>query len=353
MSITEMLKHINASGVDEIRHDDHVRDKRMAYLSENIGLSFRPPVKFEAKDVHDRTAEWENYFKDHKDSLCAFRVVPKPDESVKKIRLRGKSVAQTLDWFDKQDIEHEKYHLFVMPHFERKAWSTIFVSSKSGIHGEIIYGNHTQLTQGHHVGEPPIVFKYDFESWTLSRPNDDALEYLKELIEYIHVSDKIIQNKLAKDLEAEFKNGYLLGYFESFQEEDEGNTHFIDFNKHLGLKLENLGLSQHTDDQDSLVTGQAGCKGKVAGVVKVVESIDDVFKDGEILVTRITSPDFLPLMQKAAAIVTDEGGILSHSAIVARELGVPCVVGTQGATKNLKTGQKVVVDADQGVVRAA
>ena len=58
----------------------------------------------------------------------------------------------------------------------------------------------------------------------------------------------------------------------------------------------------------------------------------------------------VPLMKKAAAIVTDEGGVTSHAAIVSRELGIPCVIGTQKATNTFKTGQKIKVDADNGIV---
>jgi pyruvate,water dikinase len=65
----------------------------------------------------------------------------------------------------------------------------------------------------------------------------------------------------------------------------------------------------------------------------------------------MTSPDWLPLIQKAVAIVTDEGGITSHASIVARELKKPCIVGTKNATKILKDGDQVEVDADSGIVK--
>ena len=65
----------------------------------------------------------------------------------------------------------------------------------------------------------------------------------------------------------------------------------------------------------------------------------------------MTTPEFVPLMQKAAAIITDQGGILSHAAIVSRELGKPCITGTENATSLLKDGDMVEVDADEGVVR--
>ena len=74
-------------------------------------------------------------------------------------------------------------------------------------------------------------------------------------------------------------------------------------------------------------------------------------QEGDILVTNTTHPNYLPAMQKAAAFVTNEGGIISHAAIVARELKKPCIVGTKIATQLLKDGDMVEVDADKGMVK--
>ena len=95
-----------------------------------------------------------------------------------------------------------------------------------------------------------------------------------------------------------------------------------------------------------------GCAGIATGTVKIVgpDEIDKDFPVGSILVCEVTTPDYVPLMQKAAAIVTDQGGILSHAAIVARELKVPCIVGTNDATSKLKNGASITVDADKGIV---
>ncbi len=76
------------------------------------------------------------------------------------------------------------------------------------------------------------------------------------------------------------------------------------------------------------------------------------FKEGEILVTRITDPTMTPLMNRAAAIVCDIGGMTSHPSIVAREMGIPCVVATKNATTVLRDGMRVVVDGDAGEVFA-
>ena len=74
------------------------------------------------------------------------------------------------------------------------------------------------------------------------------------------------------------------------------------------------------------------------------------FKEGDILVATMTRPDFLPLMIKAGAFVTDDGGVCSHAAIIAREMGKPCIIGTRNATTILKDGDIVTVDADNGTV---
>lgn len=99
--------------------------------------------------------------------------------------------------------------------------------------------------------------------------------------------------------------------------------------------------------------GQIAQKGKVSGRVRVLKKREQVasVQEGEILVSTMTTPDFLPAMRRAAAFVTDEGGITCHAAIVSRELKKPCIIGTKVATKVLKDGDEVEVDAEKGVVR--
>ncbi len=104
--------------------------------------------------------------------------------------------------------------------------------------------------------------------------------------------------------------------------------------------------------QSGQITGVCAFAGKIRGKVRIVNDPAGVeFKGGEILVSRMTRPEYLPLIQKAAAFVTDGGGVLSHAAIVARELKKPCVIGTKIATKVFKDGDLVEVDAVNGVVR--
>ena len=102
-----------------------------------------------------------------------------------------------------------------------------------------------------------------------------------------------------------------------------------------------------------LLRGLGAAPGHASGTARLLSSLDDAARltDGDVLVTHMTSPDWVPLMRKAVAIVTDSGGMTCHAAIVSRELGIPCVVGTGDATKKLRDGELITVDATSGVVR--
>lgn len=110
---------------------------------------------------------------------------------------------------------------------------------------------------------------------------------------------------------------------------------------------------EYLPEDTGLLKGKTGYGGHVKGIVRILkrkEQINSVQK-GEILVTAMTTPEFVPAMKKSAAIITDEGGITCHAAIAARELNKPCVIGTKFATQVLKDGDEVEVDANKGVVR--
>jgi pyruvate,water dikinase len=106
------------------------------------------------------------------------------------------------------------------------------------------------------------------------------------------------------------------------------------------------------ENRKVLVKGLAASPGIASGIARVILDVKEAgnFKKGDILVTRMTDPDWVPIMKIASAIVTDEGGITSHAAIVSRELGIPAIVGTKEATKVIKDGQEITVDATRGIV---
>jgi len=125
---------------------------------------------------------------------------------------------------------------------------------------------------------------------------------------------------------------------------DHGQIHVFDYSR----EIENL-FSFKTKE----IKGTVACVGKSRGKVVIINNHDDLKKefDNRILVSVMTTPEITPAIKKCKAIVTDEGGITCHAAIVSRELGIPCIIGTKIATKVLKDNDLVEVDAEKGVVK--
>lgn len=105
-------------------------------------------------------------------------------------------------------------------------------------------------------------------------------------------------------------------------------------------------------NKNQVVYGSIACRGTVRGKVRIADPYTfHKIKQGEILVTTETTPNAVPYLRKVKAIVTDEGGVSSHAAIISRELNIPCVIGTKIATQVFKNGDRVEVDADKGIVK--
>ena len=120
----------------------------------------------------------------------------------------------------------------------------------------------------------------------------------------------------------------------------------------IGNKKEAKGMSGQKREAKIILQGQGAAPGTATGKVVIIRDVKDTgaVKEGDILVTRMTNPDMVPAMRKVAAIVTDEGGMTCHAAIVSRELGTPAVVGTKTATQILKNGQIITVDGEMGLI---
>jgi|SRR3989344_5487850 len=159
----------------------------------------------------------------------------------------------------------------------------------------------------------------------------------------------------SKELEAYFKNGKIPEE-ELLKKRDQQAIILVKRGKEqlfIGKEAEEIEKLIIKPTFSDTIKGSTAYPGKVRGKVRMVLDPRKVnnFQTGDILVTGMTRPEYLPLMNKAAAIVTDAGGILSHAAISARELKKPCIIGTKNATKVLKDGDMVEVDAEKGIVR--
>lgn len=345
ISLTEWLGTMNHQDSTLHRDEDNEKRERLAVLHEIIGVPFDRPVQFSLSDVINRTDIFKEYLHKHGEQKCALRIIPLNIE-LKKLRMRGKTVREvTEEWLPEQNIDPAHYRADFVPHAETATWSTIFMVSDKGIRGEIIADTHEKLTQGYYNENRPIHFEYDFKSWKLVPENEQAQRHLEGVIEYIHTPDDK-QPEIITQLNGTFNNNYLSGYFETV-DTDQG-LWFIDYNRLIANTLPDVP----TPNAHSVVSGRCASVGHYTGRVSIVDNPSDAnFKDNDVLVCDMTSPLFLPLMQKAGAVVTNRGGVTCHAAIVARELGIPCIVATRNATTVLKNGQLVTVDANNGVVQ--
>lgn len=120
----------------------------------------------------------------------------------------------------------------------------------------------------------------------------------------------------------------------------------------LGKIATEAGTEETETERIIITKGLGASPGMASGKVKIIKDTDELDKiqNGDILVTVMTTPDMVPAMKRADGIITDEGGVTCHAAIVSRELGIPCVVGTGDATKILKENSVVTLDGNKGLV---
>ncbi|MBI3034451.1 hypothetical protein HYY72_04795 [Candidatus Woesearchaeota archaeon] len=172
-----------------------------------------------------------------------------------------------------------------------------------------------------------------------------SLEDISYLMEEEIIDFLDNKNAISKDLIDERKHGFVI-YFNGEKKIE------CKSGKDMEPALNELGIVVFEEFSEE-IKGTPASPGKAKGHVIIVRGVSDLGKvnKGDILVAVTTHPDYVPAMQRVVGIVTDEGGITSHAAIIARELGLPCIVGTKYATKSLKSGDKVEIDADIGVVR--
>ena len=134
----------------------------------------------------------------------------------------------------------------------------------------------------------------------------------------------------------------------------EGNKVFMLQSRPITTPISTVKVESEKPEEESkeLIRGLGASPGRGSGEVRVLQSPDkdEGFESGDVLVATMTTPDWVPLMMKASAIVTDGGGVTCHAAIVSREMGLPCIVGTRNATKVLQDKMLVTVDGTHGIV---
>lgn len=354
-SITEWFKSIGEiKEAEAFRKEDNHKADRLEILYKTIGLSYERPIKLSARDLTDKTSIFVKMLEKRGNDLCAIRLVPKKD-NLPKLRNRGLSIRQCYEtWYLKQKINPDDYYAYICPHSPKLLWSSIFVVNQEAIFGEIVCGLHCQLTHGD-TENILYQFRYDFKNWQWSENNIEVKKQVKRIISRLKVTNKNKQKILKKQFGSNFSHDYLIGYFE-ITIWPNNQVNYIDYNRLLPKYIPTPPplTSFQKFNKNNIIKGVGACLGKVKGRV-IIASPDNInkinFTSRSILVCDNTDVRYLPLMRLAGAIITDRGGILSHAAIISRELKKPCIIGTKIATQVLKDGDLIEVDAGRGVVK--
>jgi len=270
-------------------------------------------------------------------------------------------------------IPHEavKISVIVQKMIQSEVSGVIFTidpvtNDKEKIVIEAVWGLGEMIVQGSVVPDRYVVQKETFA--ILSKEiSDQAIQLIKvgqetkevEVPKKIREKQKISNEeiiKLAKLADKLQKHYY---FPQDLEWSKEGKNLYLVQTRPI-TTMNTPKVNKEEKDQESeiatsltpILSGTSASPGIGSGPVKVLDSAKEIAKveSGDVLVTPMTSPDFVPAMKKASAIVTDEGGATSHAAIVSRELGIPCVVGTKEATKKLKDGFVVTVDGSRGEI---
>lgn len=244
-------------------------------------------------------------------------------------------------WQFLQDLPRlSDYKILVMQYADNPTYkgSALVSQSRNGIADFVKGDKHPQLIAGLTLSDPMLFNKSGIVHYSSTAPEN--------------LQDEIYKSTVKYQGHYEFQFGELDGKV---------GLSFFDYNDELAYEdIDSLfkDLVAYYDkkvDGDFAVKGLPASLGQVKGVCRVILSADTGFyssiKEGEILVSDATNPDMTSVMKKAAAIVTDLGGVTSHAAIVTRELEIPCIVGTKNATKVLKNGMEVEINASQGTVK--
>jgi len=229
-------------------------------------------------------------------------------------------------------------------------------NDKSVISVEAGFGLGQPIVSGEIIPDQYLVSKKDFtiikkevvsQEWQLTRAG-------KIKISKMHRKQQKIKDKIVIEL-AKFGVKLENHYGKPQDIEwafEKGKVYIVQTRPVTTLNLRADITELKVSDKEPLLEGIGASPGAVSGKVVILKSPKELnrIKSGDILVTKMTSPDYVPGMKRAGAIVTDKGGRNSHAAIVSRELGIPAVVGTELATKMLKTGEVVTVDGSAGKV---
>lgn len=279
--------------------------------------------------------------------------------------------ARAIFYREQNKIPHEKVKISVIVQkmIQSEVSGVMFTldpvtNEKDRIVIEAIWGLGEMIVQGTVVPDHYVVQKETFD--VLSKQVvDQSIQLIKAkgvtVETAVPENKKHLQKITDKEIVAVAKLGYKLQKHYYFPQDvewakEKGKIYLVQTRPVTTIKKFEEVLKSDKGEykiaEAPILTGTSASPGIGTGPVRIAKTPKEIGKvgRGDVLVSVMTSPDFVPAMKKAAAIVTDEGGQTSHAAIVSRELGIPCVVGTKIATSTLRDDQIVTVDGSKGMV---
>ena len=230
--------------------------------------------------------------------------------------------------------------------------------------------NHIVIEACWGLGESLVQGKVEPDRYIVDKTTGDVLEKIignkktemvRDAMYGITVERKVLQDKTDTQVLSDYEIVALAAYckkieqYYNFPEDIEwaterGKIYIIQARAVTTLEE----IKTQAVEGIPILEGYGASPGVASGNVKIIKDLSEIDKiqKGDILVTKMTSPDYVPAMEKSAAIITDEGGITCHAAIVSREMGVPCIIATKTATQILKDNMKITVDATHGKIYA-
>ena len=332
--------------------EDRLKLDRLEAFSAITGLPCIRPTRFTGKDLAEPSPRFTAFLKENGEKKCGMRLVPTKD-GLPKLRRRGFTLKEAYtEWFLTLNLNPDDYLAYIYDQPEQVSWSASIVVNEDLIFGELIPDMHPALRMGE-AGPELVAFQYDLNDnkWRFSRHEPEAEEGAQRLVAALLIADPTVQQTLGRELGSLFAHGYLQGYFEMTIQNN--TVYFLDYNRVVNGFVPNSGIKLAEVPAGSGLSGIPVYPGEVSGTVRIVQPEDcgsADFPAGSVLICLNTDMRYLPLMQKAAAIITEKGGVLSHAAVIARELKRPCIVQVKGATTELRNGELIKVDAHTGIL---
>lgn len=211
------------------------------------------------------------------------------------------------------------------------------------------------------VGKQDVVLKYKKYMVDIREQSQYITIKLEDLIDIVlkgiakskNLSYELIKYTTPREIINNDLNKTILNQRKEISVQMVKDNKYLVFQDKEAKEVDSLIISLEEKVSSKEVKGSPAYKGKVKGIARVIlyrKDLDKI-KEGEILVTPMTEAFYTPYLKKVKGIVTNEGGITCHAAIISREMKIPCIIGTRNATKILKTGDRVELDAKKGIVK--